>query len=59
MFNKPFPLQKRINCRNPWFKEFWRQHFNCSFKEQTDKRALCTGEEEFSDGYIQEGMVPF
>ncbi|CAG0880569.1 unnamed protein product [Cyprideis torosa] len=49
----------RVNCRNPWFKEFWRSHFNCSFRDNSEGRnKVCSGDEEFKE-YIQEGMVPF
>ncbi|KAK9889155.1 hypothetical protein WA026_004429 [Henosepilachna vigintioctopunctata] len=45
-----------INCRNPWFREFWSQHNNCSFNNSGLKK--CTGHEIITD-YEQEGLVPF
>ena len=29
-------LHPKTNIRNPWFKEFWERHFNCSIKNETD-----------------------
>ncbi|CAG0920660.1 unnamed protein product [Notodromas monacha] len=50
-----------VNCRNPWFKEFWRKHFNCTFKEKLAaerRRRHCSGKEKLDD-FAQEGLVPF
>ena len=48
----------RLNCRNIWFNEFWAQRHKCSFSP-TANQTLCTGEEDLSAGYEQEGLVPF
>ncbi len=24
----------RVNCRNPWFRQFWSHHFKCRFNDQ-------------------------
>ncbi|GIX81014.1 metabotropic glutamate receptor 2 [Caerostris extrusa] len=52
---KPFS-----NTRNPWFKEFWEDQFKCVFKKTTsaERRKLCTGTEDLSTSYQQEGLVP-
>lgn len=55
-----------INCRNPWFREFWSHHFNCRFADQPISEMpsspiglkLCTGNERVTK-YEQEGLVPF
>lgn len=56
-YNFKYPKNKEhvINCRNPWFREFWSQHNNCSFSSNGKK---CKGNEVISD-YEQEGLVPF
>ena len=58
----------RLNCRNPWFRQFWSHHFRCKFADQKHNEvppelrgqdlALCTGKERLSK-YEQEGLVPF
>ncbi|XP_069942586.1 metabotropic glutamate receptor 8-like [Cherax quadricarinatus] len=46
------------NCRNVWFKEFWTQHFNCTFRNPLPPgRRACTGQETIT--HEQEGLVPF
>lgn len=46
------------NCRNVWFKEFWTQHFNCTFRSPLPEgRRACTGNETIT--HEQEGLVPF
>ncbi|GIX87837.1 hypothetical protein CDAR_82951 [Caerostris darwini] len=52
---KPFS-----NTRNPWFKEFWEEQFDCVFKKTTSakRRKICTGTEDLSKDYQQEGLVP-
>ncbi|XP_064084977.1 metabotropic glutamate receptor 8-like isoform X2 [Macrobrachium nipponense] len=46
------------NCRNVWFKEFWTQHFNCTFRDPLPPgRRGCTGTETIT--HEQEGLVPF
>ena len=42
-------LKPKNNTRNIWFKEFWEQTFDCSFKKRSDKKT-CTGDEELIDG---------
>ncbi|GFT27472.1 metabotropic glutamate receptor 3, partial [Nephila pilipes] len=53
-------LRPSSNSRNPWFKEFWENQFNCVFKNSRSakKRKLCTGKEDISEYYRQEGLVP-
>lgn len=46
---------KKVNCRNPWFREFWAKHHRCQFGASTDQ---CTGSEEITR-HQQEGLVPF
>lgn len=51
-----------VNCRNIWFNEFWSQHHKCTFDMATDVHknlTKCTGDEDLSIGYEQEGLVPF
>ena len=47
-----------VNCRNVWFREFWKSHFNCSFSRKNKNKRLCTGEEKIID-FTEEGLVPF
>lgn len=36
-FNEHFyNLHPKENIRNPWFKEFWERHFNCSIANETN-----------------------
>ncbi len=28
----------RLNCRNPWFRQFWSHHFHCRFQDQVRRR---------------------
>ncbi|KAF8782187.1 metabotropic glutamate receptor 3-like isoform X2 [Argiope bruennichi] len=54
-------LDPNRNDRNPWFKEFWENQFNCVFNRDTAarrKRKTCTGEEDLAKSYRQEGLVP-
>uniref|UniRef100_T1K821 G-protein coupled receptors family 3 profile domain-containing protein n=1 Tax=Tetranychus urticae TaxID=32264 RepID=T1K821_TETUR len=62
-------LKPLTNKRNPWFKPFWEQHFNCYFPETVNSpeavvnlkpldRKKCTGNEVLVK-YEQEGLVPF
>ncbi|XP_067129617.1 metabotropic glutamate receptor 3-like isoform X2 [Centruroides vittatus] len=46
------------NKRNPWFKEFWKQHFNCTFSNKTAAKRICKGE-NLRTKYEQEGLVTF
>lgn len=60
-----------VNCRNPWFRQFWSHHFHCHFRDQSesempaktgggsgDRLNICTGRERLTK-YEQEGLVPF
>jgi metabotropic glutamate receptor 6/7/8 len=55
-----------MNCRNPWFREFWSHHFRCQFpdekneslKQNQEEMRICTGQEVLMK-YEQEGLVPF
>jgi hypothetical protein len=54
-----FKLNPYTNTRNPWFREFWQQRFNCSIREDYSnstaipakfvsaslERGECTGKE--------------
>lgn len=41
-FNEHFyELKPKTNARNPWFREFWEQHFNCSLSGET--KGECSG----------------
>lgn len=31
-----YELHPKQNIRNPWFKEFWERHFNCSIAKETN-----------------------
>lgn len=31
-----YKLRPKTNTRNPWFKEFWERHFNCSIEKETN-----------------------
>ncbi|XP_022243239.1 metabotropic glutamate receptor 8-like isoform X2 [Limulus polyphemus] len=58
-FNRYFKsLRPEMNKRNPWFKPFWEQHFDCKFDNGYADIAFCTGTETL-DKYEQEGLVPF
>lgn len=46
-----------MNCRNLWFNEFWEQRHKC--KVEWTNSSQCTGGEDLSVGYEQEGLVPF
>ncbi|KAK6176318.1 hypothetical protein SNE40_014622 [Patella caerulea] len=49
------------NQRNPWFREYWEDIFNCSLTNQPKKRR-CTGSESLWSSevnYKQEGLVQF
>ena len=52
-----------INCRNPWFREFWTSHFKCRFSNanntgQNSSVPDCKLNDRIVD-YEQEGLVPF
>lgn len=51
---------KQINCRNIWFREFWKQHHKCVFTPEEDELVdnFCTGKESIHN-YEEEGLVPF
>ncbi|XP_023336258.1 metabotropic glutamate receptor 6 isoform X2 [Eurytemora carolleeae] len=51
---------KMVNCRNPWFREYWSKQHSCSFKDAENRgfSDLCTGLER-KELYQQEGLVPF
>lgn len=46
-----------MNCRNIWFNEFWEQRHKC--KIDARNASKCTGDEDLSVGFEQEGLVPF
>ncbi|CAL4082358.1 unnamed protein product, partial [Meganyctiphanes norvegica] len=47
------------NCRNVWFKEFWTNHFNCTFREKLPPGRMRCEIEDWSIKHEQEGLVPF
>ena len=49
----------RVNCRNPWFREFWRKHHRCEFGERLASTGLACNRLENITRYQQEGLVPF
>ena len=62
-FNEYFKnLKPHTNTRNPWFKEFWEEQFNCSMSSNASysnqvklSKRLCTGAENLNfsaDGFI-------
>ncbi|XP_074594692.1 metabotropic glutamate receptor 8-like isoform X2 [Brevipalpus obovatus] len=67
-FDKYFKnLKPYSNTRNPWFKRFWEQNFNCTLKRLDKsleangaqiKSKECSGQEKMTK-YEQEGLVPF
>ncbi|XP_013775002.1 metabotropic glutamate receptor 7-like [Limulus polyphemus] len=58
-FNAYFrSLNPETNLRNPWFKPFWEQIFDCNFETLEVNTTKCTGNETFTK-YEQEGLVPF
>jgi hypothetical protein len=49
------------NCRNPWFRQFWEQHFKCRFNSSAAGPSTlpeCKGGDKLTY-YEQEGLVPF
>ncbi|EFX87236.1 glutamate receptor, metabotropic [Daphnia pulex] len=55
------------NCRNPWFRQFWEQHFKCRFNSSASASGTgqssstlpeCKGGDKLTY-YEQEGLVPF
>ena len=45
----------QVNCRNPWFREFWAKHHRCGFGGGEPR---CSGREDVTR-HQQEGLVPF
>lgn len=37
----PYSLNVNTNKRNPWFKEFWEDYFDCKFEEATKDVVKC------------------
>ncbi|PNF32911.1 hypothetical protein B7P43_G01845 [Cryptotermes secundus] len=68
-----FKLNPYTNTRNPWFREFWQQRFNCSIREDYGnstvmsaklvsaslERGECTGREKLSDRYKADPKLSF
>ncbi|KAK3784522.1 hypothetical protein RRG08_066576, partial [Elysia crispata] len=54
-------LTPENNTRNPWFREFWSDIFNCSLDGDPPGMEPCSGNESLSEwpGYKQEGLVQF
>ncbi|KAH9505005.1 Metabotropic glutamate receptor 4 [Bulinus truncatus] len=49
------------HTRNPWFKEFWSEIFNCTIENFRNGVRPCTGNESLRNwkDYNQEGLVQF
>ncbi|KAI8781911.1 metabotropic glutamate receptor 4, partial [Biomphalaria glabrata] len=49
------------HTRNPWFKEFWSEIFNCTIDNFHNGAKACTGNESLKNwkDYNQEGLVQF
>ena len=43
-------LKPETNTRNIWFKSFWGQTFNCTFKNDSKGSTMCTGKEQLKEG---------
>ncbi|CAL4121485.1 unnamed protein product, partial [Meganyctiphanes norvegica] len=56
-----FALHPDNNLRNPWFRQFWQQRFNCSLPGdgQVEGMPNCTGSESLADGYKQDTKMAF
>ncbi|XP_069186198.1 uncharacterized protein [Procambarus clarkii] len=56
-----FQLHPETNDRNPWFREFWQNRFNCSLPGQEEIVSLprCSGEESLRKGYKQDTKMAF
>ena len=64
-----------VNCRNPWFRQFWEQHFKCEFASSSASSSSRNNTSDNNNngtsyvkkcmpndtltGYEQEGLVPF
>lgn len=61
-FNDYFEnLKPKLNKRNPWFREFWEEQFNCTLARSATAVRLskrqCTGEERLN--VTQDGFIHF
>ena len=68
-----FSLHPHNNSRNPWFREFWEQRFNCilpppgtsisltdaSSSFPATRRRYCTGQESLQEDYKQDTKLAF
>ncbi|XP_041461198.1 metabotropic glutamate receptor 1-like [Lytechinus variegatus] len=64
-----FNLRPENNTRNPWFRGFWQERFNCLLPPSDidpplstfhlDSPSNCTGEESLEDGYNQDTKMSF
>ena len=59
-------LKPESNNRNPWFIEYWEQHFQCKYlgsrstPYNEDFTRVCTGEESFDvDTFDMEAQLQF
>ncbi|XP_035691717.1 uncharacterized protein LOC118426443 isoform X2 [Branchiostoma floridae] len=57
-------LQPGSYFRNPWFNEFWNDHFQCDFSNTQDRKydSTCLGTERLNfgaNGLAQELYVPY
>ncbi|KAL3220134.1 hypothetical protein MRX96_005524 [Rhipicephalus microplus] len=54
-------LNLRNNVRNPWFREFWESHFQCSLDSEGETadqyERKCTGDDSLSEGYEQDPQI--
>ena len=55
-----FSLNPNNNDRNPWFRTFWEDYFDCSL-DSTDPTEACTGNEKISpqNGWNSYFSFPF
>jgi hypothetical protein len=62
-----FGLNPYTNSRNPWFREFWQQRFNCTMRDDYGNRTAthnettaeigeCTGRESGCSVVIERGV---
>ncbi|XP_077977651.1 metabotropic glutamate receptor 1-like [Glandiceps talaboti] len=50
------------NTRNPWFREFWQERFECHLKGEDKDSHFdneCTGYENLTVGYVQDSKMGF
>eukprot|EP00112_Aurelia_sp_Birch-Aquarium-sp1_P023954 Seg734.17 transcript_id=Seg734.17/GoldUCD/mRNA.D3Y31 product="Metabotropic glutamate receptor 3" protein_id=Seg734.17/GoldUCD/D3Y31 len=43
-------LKPATNTRNIWFNNFWEETFNCAWKNDSNVKKMCTGNEKLKQG---------